>query len=380
VGAQTLSALADNALLIVGMAQLAMMGLPAWWAPLLKFAYTLAYVLLAPWVGAWADRHCQQRLLVAMALLKALGLATLLLGAHPLLAMALVGAGAAASAPARYGWISLRLPPERLVAANGWLEGSMVCATIAGIGLGGLLVSPAGLGLPAAMGLLMLLQLLAAGVLLRLPRVPQAAALTAPAKGGFWTDQRTLWRDPDAALSLAVTTLFWGAAAVLQIAVLHWAEQALGLPLHQASALQLSVALGIVAGAAWAGRHVPLAGVRRMLPLGVLLGVGVAATPLVGHTGVALAAMLLLGACGGALVVPMNALLQRRGHQLLSTGRAIAVQNGAENTSVLLALALHATLLAAGLPVALLLPLLGLLVACSVAALMRWGAARSGAG
>jgi MFS transporter, LPLT family, lysophospholipid transporter len=372
VAAQTLSALADNALLLVAMAQLAERGLAAWWAPLLKLAYVLAYVLLAPWVGAWADRHEPRRLLLAMAGLKVLGLALLGSGTHPLLAMALVGAGAAASAPARYGWVSERLPVPRLVAANAWLEGTMVCATIAGIGLGGLLVGPAGLGLPVATAALLALQGLGAVLLLGLAdvRVPGAPP-RARQPQRFRHDLKVLWRDADAALSLALTALFWGAAAVLQIAVLQWAAVALALPLHQASLLPLAVGLGIVAGAAWAGRHVPLSAVRRLLPLGLVMGLGVAATPWVSGVGVALAAMLLLGALGGALVVPMNALLQRRGHELLSTGRSIAVQNAAENASILLALALQAGLLAAGVPVTLLLSLLGLAVAGGVALLMR---------
>jgi hypothetical protein len=180
-----------------------------------------------------------------------------------------------------------------------------------------------------------------------------------------------------AALSLNVTTLFWGAAAVLQIAVLQWAAEVLALPLHRATALQMAVAVGIVAGAAWAGRHVPLAAAPRLLPLGLLLGLGVAGASLLTHWVSAFLAMAVLGAIGGVLVVPMNALLQQRGHALLSAGRAIAVQNFAENSSILLMLALHAALLAAGLDVRLLMVLLGLAVSAGVALLMFRGRAKA---
>jgi MFS transporter, LPLT family, lysophospholipid transporter len=372
VAAQALSALADHALLIVGMARLAELGLAAWWAPLLKLVFTLAYVLLAPLVGSWADSRPKRAALGATLLLKATGVAWLLGGGHPLLALALAGIGAAAAAPARYGWVAQAMPAPRLVAANAWLEGTHVAAALAGIGLGGWLVRPEIGGIAVACGALLALQ---AGAGLLLFRVPEMPASHPPGRPrAMWRDfgaaQRCLWRDADAGLSLALTTLFWGAAAVLQIAVLQWAGQVLGLPLHEATALQLAVALGIVAGAGWAGRHVPLAAARRLLPLGVLLGLGTAAASWLVHAGPALAAMALLGAIGGVLVVPMNALLQQRGQVLIGTGRAIAVQNFAENTGVLLMLALQALLLAAGLDVRALMTLLGLAVAGAVALLM----------
>jgi len=372
VTAQALSALADHALLIVGMARLAELGLAAWWAPLLKLVFTLAYVLLAPLVGGWADSRPKRAALGATLLLKATGVASLLAGGHPLLALALAGIGAAAAAPVRYGWVAQAMPTSRLVAANAWLEGTHVAAALAGIGLGGWLVRPEIGGVAVACGALLALH---AGAGLVLTRVPEMPASHHPGwLRAMWRDfsaaQRCLWRDADAGLSLALTTLFWGAAAVLQIAVLQWAGQVLGLPLHEATALQLAVALGIVAGAGWAGRHVPLALAPRLLPLGVLLGLGTAAASWLSDGGAALAAMALLGAMGGVLVVPMNALLQKRGHALLGTGRAIAVQNFAENAGILLMLALHSLLLAAGLDVRALITLLGLAVAGAVALLM----------
>lgn len=373
VAAQGLSALADHALLIVGMARLAELALPAWWAPLLKLAFTLAYVLLAPLVGTWADAIDKTRALQLTTVVKAAGVALLLLGAQPLWALALTGMGAAAAAPARYGLVAERLRSEQLVAANAWLEGSMVCAAVLGVGLGGWLVRPDGGGVVAACGVLLGLQVLA---LLGLAAVPAGPAHRprppAPRRPWrrFMMAQQRLWRDADAGLSLAVTTLFWGAAAVLQVAVLQWAAEVLAMPLHRATLLPLAVAAGIVAGAAWAGRHVPLAAAPRLLPLGLLLGLGLAGASLLSQALPALGAMVLLGAVGGVLVVPMNALLQQRGHALLSTGRAIAVQNSAENSSILAMLGLHAALLGAGWDVRSLLQGLGLAVAAAMALLM----------
>jgi len=178
------------------------------------------------------------------------------------------------------------------------------------------------------------------------------------------------------ALSMAVTTLFWGAAAVLQFAVLRWATDVLGLPLNQGAYLQAAVAVGIVAGAVAAGRWVPLSQAHRVLPLGVLMGLAVPLAAQAGHWWMALPALLLVGALGGALVVPLNALLQHRGHVLLTAGRSIAVQNFNENTSVLVMLGVYAALLALGLPVRSLMSGLGVLVGLCVAALW-WHRARA---
>lgn len=386
IAAQFCSALADNGLLIVCIALLAERGAPPWWAPLLKFSFTIAYVALAPFVGAWADAVRKGRLMMAMNALKVAGLLLLLAGAHPLLALAVVGVGAAAYAPAKYGLVTELLPPERLVAANGWIEVSTVCAAVFGVVLGGVFVMPALLAAAepwspvagAAAGLLPLLLLyaLAAALNLGIPdsgaRYPQVKITLAD----FATAQRTLWRDLDGALSMGVTTLFWGSAAVLQFAVLHWAGERLGLGLDRAAWLQGVVAVGIVAGAAWAGRVFMLARARRALPLGMLMALAVPLASLAGHWWSAAALMALVGALAGALVVPLNALLQHRGHLLLSAGRSIAVQNFNENLSVLVMLGLYAALLAGGVPVQALMIALGLFVGAGVA-LLSWRDRRS---
>jgi LPLT family lysophospholipid transporter-like MFS transporter len=389
ITAQFFSALADNALLIVCIALLMERGLPPWLAPMLKFSFTLAYVLLAPFVGALADAVPKGRLMMAMNGLKMLGVLAMLGGMNPLMALAVAGMGAAAYAPAKYGLATELLPPHRLVAANAWIEVSTVCAVVFGTALGGLLISPwmllAAAGhsalSPTSLALMVLLSLyaLAAGFNLG---IPDSGVRYAPQGSGpaaltrvFWRAQRRLWADEQGALSMAVTTLFWGAAAVLQFAVLRWATDVLGLPLSQGAYLQATVAVGIVVGAALAGRWVRMDRAARVLPLGVLMGAAVPLAAQATEWWLAVPAMVLVGALGGALVVPLNALLQHRGHVLLTAGRSIAVQNFNENASVLVMLAVYAALLAVDMQVQTLMAGLGLIVGVFMAVLwwrQRW--------
>ena len=389
--AQFFSALADNSLLIVAMAFLHEQGYPAWWAPLLKFSFTWAYVLLAPGVGHLADMAPKGWLMGWMNAVKLAGALTLLAGLHPMLAFALIGMGASAYAPAKYGLITETVPPSRLVAANGWLEVTVVLSVLLGTGLGGLLVSDLAVGLlsqlwpspPAwwvetrlatAFALVLALYLLAAllniGVPRRAARLPAARLELRLLLQDFRQSNRQLWLDPLGGLSLAVTTLFWGAGAVLQFAVLRWAQDVIGLALDRAAYLQACVALGVVVGAGLAAHRVALNRAAAMLPWGVALGLLVAACSLLTTLEWALPLLLVTGAVGGLLVVPMNALLQYRGHRLLSPGRSIAVQGFNENLSVLVMLGLYTLLLWLGLPIVPLMVGFGLLLAAGMAGLM----------
>lgn len=401
VTAQFASALADNALLIVAIAWLIEAGQPGWWAPLLKFTFTLSYVLLAPVVGPLADAVPKGRLMAAMNAIKILGLGLLVLGLHPLLAFAVVGFGAAAYAPAKYGLVTEWVGPQRLVAANAWLEVSVVGAALLGTVLGGLLVSPLAARASGAAGCLPVLPTvidacgpLPVAVLAVFALYGTAALLNAfiPDSGARYPGRSrhpvalvrdfaqgcaALWADRLGGLSLAVTTVFWGFGATLQFAVLKWAAQSLGLPLDQAAYLQAVVAVGVVAGAAWAGRRLTLRDAPRLLPVGVLLGLLV---PLVAATSslwLALPLLMAVGAVGGILVVPMNALLQHRGFRLLTAGRSIAVQGFHENTSVLVMLGLYALMLRLDLPVTGLMAGFGGCIALGMAAL-AWRERRLG--
>ncbi len=389
IAAQFTSALADNALLIVAIARLQELGMPGWWAPLLKFTFTLSYVLLAPWVGPLADAVPKARLMAWMNALKFVGVTLLLCGAHPLLSFAVVGLAAAAYAPAKYGLITETVRPPLLVAANGWIEVSVVCAVLLGTVTGGLLVSPWLLASDRSADLLQLLRdmvptlrgvtslALPVMVVLTLYLVAGALNLGIPDSGkqyppswagprrmlrDFFAGNRLLWADREGGLSLAVTTLFWGAGATLQFIVLRWAQEALGLGLDRAAYLQGVVAVGVVAGAAIAGRWIRLQRAMLVLPMGVAMGLLVPCMAAVDTLVVAVPLLAIIGACAGFFVVPMNALLQDRGCRLLTAGRSIAVQGYNENLSILAMLATYAALLAAGVGTDWLIGLLGLLV------------------
>lgn len=375
VSAQFASALADNALLIVAMAWLIETGRPGWWAPLLKFSFTVFYVVLAPVVGPLADAVPKGRLMAWMNAVKVLGVGLLAVGLHPMLAFAVIGFGAAAYAPAKYGLVTEIVGPARLVAANAWLEVSVVGAALLGVVLGGLLVSPmsaalsAGLGCPAflpatvspcgpmpvALGVVFGLYALAGALnlFIRDSGARYAARSLRPVAlvRDFLKGCAILWRDRLGALSLAVTTVFWGFGATLQFAVLRWAAESLGLSLEKAAYLQAVVALGVVAGAAWAGRSMSLRDAPALLPLGAVLGLLVPLVAWADTLWLALPLLAAIGAVGGVLVVPMNALLQSRGFQLLTAGRSIAVQGFHENASILMMLALYALLLRLDIPI-----------------------------
>jgi MFS family permease len=397
IAAQFASALADNALLIVAIALLEVHGLPGWWAPLLRFFFVASYVVFAPFVGPFADALPKARLMAWMNATKALGVVAMLASVHPAVAFGVVGLAAAAYSPAKFGLVNEMVKADKLVAANGWIEVSAVGAVLIGAVLGGFLVSdhlgvlhsalnaslstlPGDIDpIPYLFSLLVLLAIYAIAGILN-ARVPASGARYR--KSGFhpyqlardfYSDNGTLWRDREGALSLAVTTLLWGVAATLQFAVLRWSVDVLGLSLAHAAYLQGTVAVGVVIGAGVAGRSVRITSVHKLLPVGVLLGLLVLLVTIIDSVALAVPVLLTVGAVGGFLLVPMNALLQHRGYRLLSAGRSIAVQGFNENLSVLCSLGLYTLVLRAGAPIVSVMVGFGITVACALALLlMRW--------
>ena len=386
LAAQFASALADNALLIVTIDLLRHRAMPGWLAPLLKVAFTASYVLLAPFVGPLADAVPKARLMAWMNGVKIVGVVALLAGLHPVTAFLVVGLGAAAYAPAKYGLAIELVRPDQLVAANACIEIATVCAVLLGTGLGGVLVGPwllAGASRLAAdavdpvapaLSILLGVYLLAGALTLGVPdtgvRRPVGSPRPLALVRDFLADQRALWRDADGGLSLAVTTLFWGVGATLQFAVLRWAGETLHLALDRAALVQAAVAVGVIGGAVVAGRWVPLVHAQRMLAAGVLFGVLMVVVAFVTRLPTAIALLVVVGAVGGLMVVPLNALLQDRGNALLSAGRSIAVQGASENAGALACLAVYAALVAADVPTAMLMAGLGLGVAAAVSFLL----------
>jgi MFS family permease len=392
MAAQFFSSLADNALLIAAISLLATMHAPAWMTPLLKLFFVLSYVLLAAFVGAFADAMPKGRVMFITNLIKVGGCGLMLAGVHPLLAYAIVGFGAAAYSPAKYGILTELLPPERLVEANGWIEGLTVASIILGTVMGGALVNPkvsqallnmdmplidTGIDTPVEAALCVIVCSYAIAAIFNL-RIPDT--------GARYSDQahdpvrlildfgrcfQRLWADKLGQISLAVTTLFWGAGATLQFIVLKWAEHSLHLPLDRAAILQGVVAVGVALGAVAAARFVPLKRSLSVMPLGVVMGLVVMLMTVVHTAWIAYIVLVVIGALSGFFVVPMNALLQHRGHVLMSAGHSIAVQNFNENLSVLTMLVLYALMVKVNLNVNLVIILFGAFVASTMLLVMR---------
>jgi len=395
ISAQFASGLADNALLILGIAFLSEQGYPGWWAPLLKFSFTLSYVFLAPLMGPLADAFSKAKLMACMNALKVVGVAFIFTSFHPMLAFAIAGMAASAYAPAKYGLVTETVPADQLVKANGWLEVTVVMAVILGTACGGLLVasksfvwmSTLNLSFIELLGLSLetqyagpLLSLIViysiAGLLnfgipsVNIRYVQQSMKPIALFKN-FIQSNRILWQDPVGKLSLAVTTLFWGIGAVVQFAVLLWAKEALNMPLEQASLLQAVVAFGVIFGAGMAGHHVALQNAYKVLPLGLWLGLSLPALAFSTSLWIAIPLMLITGFAGGMLMVPMNAVLQNRGYILLTAGRSIAVQGFNENASVMVMLGVYSGLLALELPLQWVMVIMGSVMTLGMVYLMR---------
>ena len=387
MAAQFFSSLADNALLIAAIALLIEMHAPEWIKPLLKLFFTISYVALAPFVGAFADSMPKGKVMFVTNTIKVVGCLLMFFTVHPLLAYGVVGFGAAAYSPAKYGILTELLPPEKLVAANGWIGGTTVGSIILGTMVGGALISPAvsrtllGLDFPlidtgvdtpaeSAIVVIAFFYVIAALFNLRIPdtgaRYPHQERNPFRLIADFAHCFVVLWKDKLGQISLAVTTLFWGAGATLQFIVLEWAKNALHLPLNKAAILQGVVAVGIAIGAVVAARFVPLRGSLRVLPVGFAMGVVVPVMTLVSTLDIAYPLLVLVGTMAGFFVVPMNALLQHRGHVLMSAGHSIAVQNFNENLNVLLMLGLYALLVRLNLHINWIIALFGLFVAATM--------------
>ena len=401
MSAQFFSSLADNALFVAAVELLRTGGAPEWQRAALVPMFALFYVVLAPFVGAFADALPKGRVMFFSNAIKIVGCLMMLFGMHPLAAYAVVGLGAAAYSPAKYGILTELLPASQLVKANGWIEGLTIASIILGVLLGGQLVGPKlsavllSIDLPgidlgiasaadAAIAALIGVYALAAWFNLRIPHTGvemrplrqdptrSVTANTLALLPDFWTCNHRLWRDRLGQISLATTTLFWGAGGNLKFIVLAWAAVALGYDTTNAAALTGVVAIGTAAGAVLASMRMRLDNATRVIPLGIAMGLLLILMVFISNIWLAVPFLILLGGLGGFLVVPMNALLQHRGHNLMGAGRSIAVQNFNEQAAILGLGALYSLSLKLGLSVFGAITAFGLVVAGTMWLIRRW--------
>jgi LPLT family lysophospholipid transporter-like MFS transporter len=356
MAAQFFSSLADNAIFIVAIELLRSAQAPAWHQAALVPLFAVFYVALAPFVGAFADAMPKGRVMLYSNSIKVIGCLMMLFGSHPLLAYAIVGLGAALYSPAKYGILTELLPASQLVKANGWIEGLTIASIILGVLLGGQLVGHAvshlllSFDMPifdtfidsapeAAICFLVAIYAIAAWFNVRIPLtgveprpLPKNLLTLIP---DFWRCNKSLWQDKLGQISLSTTTLFWGVSGNLRYIVLAWSAAALGYTTTQASNLVGVVAVGTAAGAVIASLYCRLDKAPSVIPLGIGMGLLILLLNFIENVWIAAPFLILLGAFGGYLVVPMNALLQHRGHNLMGAGRSIAVQNFNEQLCIL---------------------------------------------
>ena len=392
MAAQFFSSLADSALLVAAIQMLRDLDSPAWMTPALKQCFVISYVLLAPLVGAFADSMPKGRVMLITNGVKVAGCSLMLFTLHPLLAYAVVGLGAAAYSPAKYGILTELLPARQLVVANGWIEGTTVASIILGFLLGGVLISgpissallavdipriDTGIETPPQVAIVVIMGAYAIAGLFNCYIPNTGVDHHTPSKNPFFLIREfghccaLLWRDKLGQISLATTTLFWGAGATLQFIVIDWAASHLCYNLSRAAYLQGVVAIGIALGAVAAARFVSLRNAVKVLPLGVLMGLAIIGMVYVQFLEASVVLMTTIGALAGFFVVPMNALLQHRGHVLMGAGHSIAVQNFNENIGVLVMLSLYALLVYFGYSTNTVIVMFGLFVA-GIMALVMW--------
>ena len=393
MSAQFFSSLADNALLVSAIELLRMSNAPAWHVPALAPMFALFYVILAPFVGAFADAIPKGKVMFISNTVKIAGCLLMLFGGHPLLAYAVVGLGAAAYSPAKYGILTELLPASQLVKGNGWIEGLTVGSIILGIVVGGQLIGPRiaptllGIDFPllntgvdtppeAAISVIVFIYVIAALFNLRIPRTESPLQ---PIEHGavdlvrdFSQCNARLWSDKLGQITLASTTLLWGIFGNLRVIVFAWAAAALGYSTVQASNLAGVVIVGSIIGAVLASTTMRLDRAVGVIPLGTVIGFLMIGLNVLTNVWVAAPFLILLGALCGYLIVPMNALLQHRGHNLMGAGRSIAVQNFNEQACILGLGAFYTAMTKFGVSAFGAITLFGLVVAGTMELIRRW--------
>ncbi|WJV39856.1 lysophospholipid transporter LplT [Raoultella terrigena] len=376
--AQFLSAFGDNALLFATLALMKQQFYPEWSQPVMQMLFVGAYILFAPFVGQFADSFAKGRVMMVANGMKLVGAGCICFGVNPFLGYTLVGIGAAAYSPAKYGILGELTTGDKLVKANGLMESSTIAAILLGSMAGGIL---ADWHVLAALALCALVYGGAVVANLWIPKLPAARPGQSwrftPMTHSFFCACKTLWRNGETRFSLVGTSLFWGAGVTLRFLLVLWVPVALGISNNaMPTYLNAMVAVGIVLGAGAAAKLVTLQTVSRCMPAGILIGFAVIFFTLQHALLPAFGLLLLLGVFGGFFIVPLNALLQERGKHTVGAGNAIAVQNLGENVAMLLMLGFYSMAVKAGIPVVGIGVVFGAIFALAIAALWLWGRRR----
>ena len=338
LAAQFLTALADNAILFVAVAMVMQGVLQGdWYVSALQGCFLVAFVVLAPWVGVFADTRSKPQVLMLANLLKAIGAGMMIVGVHPLFAYAIVGAGAAMYSPAKYGVLpELVSGDDALVKANGWVEGSTIIAILLGMVMGAVVADySTQLALVCIFGVY-LISAAVAYAMKKLPAAHDHRGVDDHVWKSFQSTIVTLLQSPRARFATLGVSLFWAAAVVLRLTIIAWAPVVLLLTTStDISLLTLFIALGIAVGALLAPRLIPMAKLRRARLAAYGLGLCVLALVFVQDIWMARMIFFLAGISGGLFVVPINAVLQDIGHASVGSGHAVAVQHFFENIAML---------------------------------------------
>ncbi|MDC9593403.1 lysophospholipid transporter LplT [Xenorhabdus sp. IM139775] len=371
---QFFSAFADNALFFAILAQLKMEFYPEWSWPVLQIVFVLTYIVFAPFVGQIADRFSKGRVMLFSNVIKLLGAISICIDMNPFLGYTLVGIGAAAYSPAKYGILGELTDGGRLVKANGMMEASTIAAILIGSVAGGFLSD---ISLILALGLCALLYGVAVVSNFYIPR------LAAAREGRGWNPKKmlvdfmavcaSLWRNQETRFSLVGTSLFWGAGITLRFLLVAWVPIVLGIDGNTTPTLMNAVvAIGIIAGAGMAARFITLKTVRRCMPAGILIGLMVILFATQQSIVFSYLILIVLGVFGGLFIVPLNALLQEHGKHAMGAGKAVAVQNLGENSAMLVMLGLYSVSIMLGASVVAVGIGFGLLLSLAIGGLWIW--------
>jgi len=346
LGAQFMTAFADNALLFTAFTMLSKAPRGDWYVPALQASFLVAFVVLAPWVGPLADRRPKPHLLMLGNVLKAAGAGLMFAGIEPMAAYALVGTGAAVYGPAKYGILPELVGHDRLVRANGWIEGSTIVAIVLGTVVG---PRVADRSVSSAFIVVIACYVTSAAATLALPRLAAAQADAAAGARAFVGRMKTLFEVSTARFAMLGNSLFWASAAVLRLLLVAWAPVVLlTRTTAEVGDLTLFLALGIVAGALIVPRLIPIERLRRARLAAYAMGACILIFSLVATVWPARVVLVAIGMCGGMFLVPINAALQNIGHRTVGSGRAVALQSFFENSAMLTSVGIYTAAVGAG--------------------------------